>query len=208
MAIIDDRHSSLRADGETGGEFVGRTTDCDSLTPVGRVGDVDSPYRVREPGAMVLTTSHLGMGECDETRIRLTGRQGQGEALRARTPDDNALFGALTVPEERNSMSSCPLRCRLTGTDQEVAFSRFLDDFEALASCRADDNHLIDPRVSAERVRSPDRHVPGYEDTDPHEGSTGDQDSGGSGSLLRPSNAAASPAAAAASNRSAETRFT
>lgn len=95
----------------------------------------------------------------------------------------------------------------VAGTDQVVTSVSAVDDFEALAACRADDDDLFDSGVCAERMSGSDRDIPGDEDSNPHEGWTGVQDSGGSGSLFRPSRAAATPTAAA-STRSTERRFT
>lgn len=95
----------------------------------------------------------------------------------------------------------------VAGADEVIASVSIVDDFEALAARWANDDDVRNIGVRTERMRGSDCDVPGDEDPNPHEGSTGDQDSGGSGSLLRPSRAAATPAAAA-STRSAEKRFT
>ncbi len=91
-------------------------------------------------------------------------------------------------------------------TDQEVTAGGVFNDFEVLRGRRSDHNYLGNIGVSAERVSGANGYVPSYEDTDPHEGSTGVQTFSGRGSSERRTTAI-SAAIAAASSRG-EKRFT
>ncbi len=104
-------------------------------------------------------------------------------------------------------MLLCPRGRLETGADQKVTAFGGVHNSEALALRGANDDNFVYGGVGAERVGGPDSRVPGDEDSDLHEGSTGCQDSGGEVLLLF-LRTATTTAPMAARIRRGEKRFT
>ena len=97
-------------------------------------------------------------------------------------------------------MAAGELWCIRSGPDEDVASIGCGHHGEVLRRSRANDNYLLDVRVSLKGVRGANRDVTRNEQANPHEGCTGTQSSVGSGgSLLRSRNAAAAMTAATTS---------
>ncbi len=206
-AVVDNGDTPCSSYRQTGCEGIRGLGDEQSSAPIGSIGDRQGAHERGKAGPGVGAASQRRVGDRDETGIRLSAGQGEGQALGATPPDSHALFPGLPIPEERYSVPSRLGRGTGSGADQDIAAVGAGNHSEVLALCCSDYDYLVHGGMGGEGVGRSHRRLPAYQDSDLQEGSTGLQASS-VGALDSRRRTAITTAARATTMTIGEKRFT